>query len=43
MVSKLKTIHKEIHHHGYDLNPIDWLIAGEYELENWLNLQKMIN
>lgn len=38
MINKLKIIHREIHHHGYDLNPMDWLLAGEYELENWLNL-----
>tara|TARA_B100000768_G_scaffold156636_1_gene154307 strand:+ start:10146 stop:10886 length:741 start_codon:yes stop_codon:yes gene_type:complete len=38
MISKLKKIHQEIHHHHYDLNPIDWLLAGEYELENWLSL-----
>lgn len=40
MVNKLTIIHREIHKCGYNLNPMDWLLAGEYELENWLNLHE---
>lgn len=38
MINKLKLIHQEIHHHDYDLNPLDWLLAGEYQLDTWINL-----
>ena len=30
---KLARVHDEIHHHRYDLNIIDWLRAGIYQLE----------
>jgi len=40
MINKLKLIHQEIHHHGYDLNPLDWLSAGEYQLDNWFEEPK---
>jgi hypothetical protein len=31
---KLKETHEKIHHHKYDLNIIDWLRAGIYQLED---------
>lgn len=43
----IQEIHNTIHHIPYDLNPIDWLEAGIYELENNLennnDKKKLIN
>lgn len=33
-LNDIKNIHESVHHLPYDLNPIDWLEAGLYELHN---------
>ena len=37
-IKRLKKIHDEIHHHSYDLNIIDWIMAGIYQVENWSDI-----
>lgn len=39
-INLLKKIHYEIHHHKYDMNVIDWLMAGIYQIENWSNIDE---
>ena len=40
-IKLLTEIHHEIHHHKYDRNIMDWLMAGIYEVENWTEIDKM--
>ena len=37
-IKLLTVIHHEIHHHKYDRNIMDWLMAGIYEVENWTEI-----
>lgn len=39
----IQDIHNTVHHIPYDLNPIDWLEAGVYELESHNDKKKLIN